>query len=76
MKKYTFEFYQKYWQCGDGCCSDSWVNCEFLIDGKFECEYEEIRHLHDNKDRLEFVCEKLEDQEDDFLLEIKGNVEY
>lgn len=44
------EYYRDGWTCGDGCCSDSWVNLDISKDGKLWLSKDELRHIHCEED--------------------------
>lgn len=58
------------WQCGDGCCSESWMNAHVVVKhGEsqiFINDYEEIRQC-DTSDIFNFVLDRLKDHIDNFV---------
>lgn len=77
--KFVADFYREYWQCGDGCCSDSWVNMDVSKDGKYCGELERLS-VWDQDDALEIAKNFVENQFDlkdgEYELEITGGWEY
>jgi len=57
MRKFKAEYRLECWQCGDGCCSDSWQNAQLFEDGKYVNERDEIRHIYDEEDAREHANE-------------------
>ena len=56
----TVSVYQESWECGDGCCSDYWVNVYLTENGKTIDRYENLRGFHkwDNEEDLKkFIIE-------------------
>jgi hypothetical protein len=74
MNKYTAEYYRQEWRCGDGCCSDSWVNLDLLKNGKVYMLKEEIRCIFSPEEAEEFARDLIDDE--NYELEITGGWEY
>ena len=71
--KYKFHFKREYWNCGDGCCSDSWHNLEVQDpEGKVIYEQEEIRYVYDVATAFKKAVDVMDDLDINlYTLEIK-----
>lgn len=68
------EFFNKSWVCGDGCCSDHWVEAEVKIDGEIietrlslswiDCSEDSQREA---KDEILDIFEDLKEEETEWI---------
>lgn len=77
--KFVANFYRQYWQCGDGCCTESWVNMDVSKDGKY-CGSEENLSIYDENEAMEaamnFVDHQFDLVNEEYELEITGDWDY
>ena len=78
--KFKAEFKREYWQCGDGCCSDSWVNLDLSNDEGYFNSWEELRQIDDKEDAEEYARDLIEGifdlEKGKYELELDVNIEY
>ena len=78
--KFKIDFTFVSWECGDGCCSDSWVDATLYRDGEHYNDYDELRYINDEKSAKEYAEDLIEDcfdlTPDKYELEIVGSWNY
>lgn len=78
--KFKAEFKREYWECGDGCCSDSWVNLDLSKDGVHYNSFEEIRSVDDAEEAEAHARDLIEGIFDlelnEYELELDADVSY
>lgn len=77
--KFVADFNRHYWKCGDGCCTESWVNMDVSKDGE-HCGSKENLSIYDENEAMEaamnFVESKFDLEDGGYELEITGDWDY
>ena len=72
--KFFVEFTRESWECGDGCCSDSWHDIRVYKDGELVSSHEECRWVYNEEDARNWATDEIESsfelEKDSYDLEI------